>query len=505
MERDRELAIRTVLGGSRARLISQLLAESGLLGALACGAGILLAYWLRAPLIALSPYQLPGVEQLPFDGRVLAFAVGIGMLTTLLFGLAPALRATEVRLADAIKSSASSITGGRGSMRALSMVAAGEIAVLLALSTGAGLTIESFWKMRYVDVGFRPEHVTAATLNLSSARYRDSARARAFDEQLLRRTRGLPGVESAAITTDLPPGSFRAAANSFWIEGQEFAPGLRPVGRYPAVSAAYFHTMGIPLIRGRLLEESDTETTAPVAVVNQTLARRYFPNGNPIGRRVRANGSEWLTIVGVAGDVKTDGLASSVQPTIYFPYRQIGALGTIEVVMRSPLSADAMAEELRSAVAELDPTQPVSRVQAMDERLSESAASPRFTATFLGAFACLAIVLGIIGVYGVMGCRVRWQLRELAVRHALGAQRRDLSAHVLRQAVAIVAPGLAVGLVASLALGRALSSMLYQMAPNDPATLFSVAAALGVTALAACWIPAMRAARVDPMTALRQD
>ncbi len=499
LQRDREMAIRAALGGSRARLVRQLLAENALLGGLACGLGILLAYGLRAPLIALSPYQLPGMEQLPFDWRVLAFAAGAGMLATLLFGFAPAWRATDVHLADAIKSGATTITGGRGSLRRLSVVAVGEIAVMLALATGAGLTIESFWKMRYVDVGFQPDHLTAATLNLSRAH------ARVFLEQLLERAQGLPGLESAAITTDLPPGSFRAAQNSFGIEGQDFATGQRPMGRYPAVSADYFRTMGIRLIRGRLIEESDTETAAPVAVVNQALARRFFPNG-AIGRRVRTSGVEWSTIIGIAGDVKTDGLASSVQPTIYFPYRQTGAAGTVEIVMRSRLGADKMGSALRSVVAELDAAQPVSNITTMDERLTESAARPRFTAALLGAFACLAMALGIIGVYGVMSCRVRWQLRELAVRHALGAQAWDISALILRQGMSIIAPGLVLGIAGSLVVGRALSGMLYRVAPDDPAMLAIAAAALGITALAACWIPASRAARVDdPMAAMRED
>lgn len=498
LQRDRELAIRAALGGSRARLIGQLLTENGLLGVLACGMGILLAYGLRAPLIALSPYRLPGMEQFPFDWRVLAFASIAGMAATLLFGLAPALRATDVHLADAIKAGATTVTAGRGSLRSLSMVAAVEIALMLALATGAGLTIESFWKMRYVDVGFQPDHVTTATLNLSGLR------SRTFLAQLLERAQGVPGLESAAITNDLPPGAFRAAQNSFGIEGTDFAPGQRPMGRYPAVSASYFRTMGIRLIRGRLIEDSDTEATAPVAVVNQTLARRFFPNG-AIGRRVRTNGVEWSTIAGIVDDVKTDGLASSAQPTIYFPYRQTSGLGTVEFVMRSPLSADKMGNALRSIVAGLNPAQPVSHVTTMDARLTESAASPRFTAALLGAFASLAIVLGIIGVYGVMSCRVRWQLRELAVRHALGARAWDISAHVLRQGMSIIAPGLALGIGGSLALGRALSSMLYRVSPDDPTMLAAAAAVLGITALAACWIPASRAARLDPMAAMRED
>jgi len=508
MQRDRELALRSALGGSRARLISQLLTESALLGIVACGAGVALGYWLRTPLLALSLYRLTGIEQLPFDVRVVAFAAALGLPTTLIFGLAPALRITESRLAEAIKSGAASITGGRGALRTLSMVAACEIATVLILSTCAGLMLQSFWKMRYANLGFEPSHLVTATINLSASHYRQPAQQLAFIEQLLTGAQAIPGVRSAAVTNagELPPGDWHAT-NLFEIEGRAQAPqGQRPFARYPSVSSGYFRIMRIPLLRGRLFDDADNQTGAPVAVVNQALANRYFSSENPIGHRIRTGGSDtpWRTIVGIAGDVKTSGLAAAPEPTAYFPYRQTG-LAAVGLVLQSAIDSSVVASELRKQVAALDPNLPVASIQTMDQRLTESVAKPRFTAALLAAFAALALVLGIAGIYSVMGCRVRWQFRELAVRQALGAQPGDIVRHVLRQGVAIIVPGFCVGLAGSLAATRWMRSMLYEISPADPATFAVVSGVLIAVALLACWAPAARAARMDPLAALRQD
>jgi len=509
MQRDRELAIRSALGGSRGRLIGQLLTESALLGALGCAAGIALAFWARGPLFALSRYQLSGLRNLPFDGRVLGFAVGLGMLTTLLFGLIPAFRATKVRLAEAIKVGEAAVVGGRGSLRVLSVIAAAEIATTLVLSTGAGLMLQSFWKLRYMNLGFQPDRLVAATLNLSGPAYRDQARRSAFIQELLERAQNLPGVELAAVTRagEIPPGDFHAT-NTFAIEGRDQPlGGPRPIARYPVVSPAYFAIMGIPLLQGRLLQDSDGENAPPVAIVNRALVRHYFDRENPIGMRVRTGGDDqpWRTIAGVVGDVKTSGLASGAEPAVYLPYRQAGAWAEIGLVMRSPLEAGTIATELRKAVASLDPNQPVASVQAIGDRLSESVSGPRFTMVLLFAFAALAMVLGLTGVYGVMGCRIRRQLRELAVRQALGAQYTDVIRHVLRQGFAIILPGLSIGLLGAIGLSRFLAGMLYEVSVYDPLTFAAVPAGLAGAALLACWIPAMRAARSDPLKLLRHD
>jgi putative ABC transport system permease protein len=325
MQRDRELAIRSALGGSRTRLVCQLLTESALLGVLACAAGITLALWARRALIALSPYHLSGLRNLPFDGRVLGFAAALGMMTILLFGLIPAFRATQVRLAGAIKVGEAGVVSGRSALRILSMIAAAEIATTLVLSTGAGLMLQSFWKLRYVNLGFQPDRLVVPTLNLSGPAFRDKARRSAFIQELLERAQSLPGVELAAVTGagEIPPGNFHAT-NTFAIEGREQPlGGPRPIARYPVVSPAYLAILGFPLLQGRLLQDSDGESAPPVVVVNRALVRRYFDGENPIGKRVRTGGDDqpWRTIAGVAGDVKTSGLASAAEPTIYLSYR----------------------------------------------------------------------------------------------------------------------------------------------------------------------------------------
>lgn len=509
MQRDREMSIRAALGGSRARLICQLLTESALLGFLACAAGAALAFWARRPLLALSPSHVSGLSDVPFDGRVLGFAIALGVLTTFLFGLLPALRATNVRLAESIKVGGAAVVGGRGSMHALSMIAAGEIAITLVLSAGTGLMLQSFWKMRYANLGFRPDHLLAATMNLTGPVFREKTRRIAFIRELLERTQGLPGVELATLTTadDIPPGDYHAT-NTFAIEGREQPlGGPRPIGLYPMVSPDYFAIMGIPLLEGRLINEADGENAPPVVVVNQTLVRHYFDSQNPIGHRIRSGGDDqpWRTIAGVVGDVKTSGLASAPEPTIYLPYCQTDIYFQIGLMVRSPLDAGIMATEIRKLVASLDRNQPVASVRAMDDRLNESVSGPRFTTVLLFVFAGLAVILGLIGVYSVMGCRIRWQVRELAVRQALGAQRSDVIWLVLRQGFAMIVPGVLAGLLAAIWLSRLLSSMLYQVSAHDPLTFAAVSAGLIGVALIACWIPAMRAARIDPMQSLRRD
>jgi predicted permease len=504
-QRDREMAVRIVLGGSRRRLIGQLLAESWALGLAACGLGVLLAWWLRAPLVALSPDRLAGFDRLPFDWRVLSFALFAGLSSTVLFAVLPAFRATEVRLADAIKSGSTSIAGGRGRLRLLSGIAAAEIATVLILSSGAGLMLESFWKLRYTNLGFQPERLIAATLSRPAR----GPRSFAFLDRLLARAQALPGIEAVALSDsgNLPPGVFHAT-NIFVIEGRPPMPtGQRPIARYQTVTPAYFKLLHIPLLRGRLLDDQDREGTPLSIVINQALADRYFRGEDPIGHRLR-NGPPsvpYYEIVGVAGNVKTSGLGTAPEPAVYYALPQTAGLTEIGVVMRTPLSAGAIAAEFRRAVAEIDPSQPVAAIESLDTRLTRSVARPRFTAALLAAFAALALLLGLVGVYGVVGCRVRWQMRELAVRQALGAQPGDMVRHVLRQGFAIVGAGTLAGLAGALALGRALRSLLYEVPYNDPRTLAAAAALLAAVALTACWIPARRAARIDAAVALREE
>ena len=499
-ERDREFAIRTMLGGSRARLMAQLMTESTLLSSVACGAGAGIAWLLRGPILRFSPYQLAGLDELPFDLRVVAFAVACGVATVILFGLLPAFRATEIRLAESVKAGEAAVIGGRGSLRILSSVAALEIATLLMLSTGAGVMLKSFWKMRYQNLGFAPDHLIAATLTLPGQR---SSRQFDFLDQLLDRAQHMPGVEAAAITSsgEIPPGTWHAT-NVFYVEGRG-APvaGHRPIARFQPASPRIFSVMQIPLWKGRLFEDSDVN----LVVVNRALIDKYFAGQNAIGQRIRfgSDTNPWCEIAGIVANVKTSGLASAPEPAVYYPYRQSDGLTDVGLILRSPLDAGVVARELRKTVADINPNQPIAKVESLDARLTESVSKPRFTAALLCAFAALAAILGIIGVYGVVSCRVRWQMHELAVRLALGAQPRDLIRHVLAQALGMIAAGILAGIGGSLALGRLLSGMLYEVHANDPLTLGAAGLMLALVALAACWIPARRAARVDPLALLR--
>lgn len=278
------------------------------------------------------------------------------------------------------------------------------------------------------------------------------------------------------------------------------------MARYPVVSPAYFALMSIPLLQGRLLQDSDGPNALPVVIVSQSLVSRYFEGENPIGKHVQtgSNDQPWRTIVGIVGDVKASGLASAAEPAMYLPYRQAD-IAEVGVLIRSPLSAGVVASEFRQAIAGLDANQPVATAQSMNDRLNESVSGPRFSALLLVAFAALAIVLGLIGVYGVTGCRVRWQLRELAIRQALGAQPREVAWHVLRQGIGIILAGLLIGLLGSISLSRLLASMLYEVSPHDPLTLSVLATGLTAVALLACWIPAIRVAGSDPLELLRHD
>ena len=507
-QRDREFAIRAALGGSRAQLISQLLTESSLLAVLACGAGIAIAVWLRRPILAFMPYKIAGIDDLPFNWHVVGFAILAGLATVILSGVLPAFRATQSRLAPSMKAGESTAVGGRGSIRILSTLAAAEIAVLLILSTSAGLTLKSFWKLRYQNLGVSPDHLTTMRIIPSGPRYREFAQRYEFAQQLLERVQSMAGVEAAAVTDsgELPPGGGHAT-NVFEI--QERAPvamdsGRRPIARYPHASPNLFSILQIPLLNGRLFDSSDR---FEVCVINRALVAKYFRGENPLGRHVRFNGPDapWFEIIGIVGDVKLSGLTAAAEPTIYYGYNRTDPIGSIGLILKSPLDASILALDLRKLVAGIDPELPISTIEALNSRLSESVAKPRFVAMLLGAFAALAAILGIIGVYGVVSCRVRWQLREMAIRQALGAQPGDVIRHVLMQGLAMIAAGIMAGIAGSLGLSRVMSQMLYEVRANDPVTMIGVAAGLSVVALAACWIPARRAARLDPLVLLRYE
>jgi putative ABC transport system permease protein len=496
--REREIAIRTALGSSRGRLVRQLLTESLTLAAIGCAIGLIAARWARGLLLAVNPARLPTLSRLDFDWRVLAFAACCAASTAIAFGLAPALVSTRISLNESLKSAAGSLAGGRRQRRWLHGLAAAELALAVVLLTGAGLLIESFWRLRYTGLGFEPEHLLTATIGLPPPAY--PARQVAFIEQIRERLRALPGVDAVAIADSLPPGA-SVPTNGFGIEGRPLQPlGKRQVADWQSVNADYFRIMGIPLVQGRAILESDTEAAPPIAVVSRALANRYFPGENVIGKRIRtgSRADPYRTIVGVVGDVKTAGLTKEPQPIIYHAYRQfrLPALRGYFVI-RTAIAPALIAAALRK--------EPVASIQTMDDRLTNSVTQPRFAAAMLAAFAALALLLSSVGIYSVIVCVVGWQTREIGIRRALGAQPADVLRMVLGQGLRITLLGLGCGIAGALALTQTLRGFLFGVSATDPVVLTGASIVLSAVALAACCAPARRALRVDPTVALRYE
>ena len=502
VSRQREIAVRAALGASRARLAGQLLVESLTLGLLGCAGGLILAFWTRGFLERVITGSVTGFERLPMDLRVLAFAVAAALASTLIFGLAPALVGMEASIASALNSDGRSFTGGARRQFWLNGLASAQMAIAIVLLTGGGLMLQSFWKMRYRDLGFQPDHLLSAEFNLSRSRYPAGPRQIAFLNQLLEKARGLPGVWDAAIGV-LPPGSGHAT-NGFGIEERTFPPGQFPIARQFAVSPAYLRDLGVPILRGRNLAESDTTGANPVALVNETFARRFFPGEDVLGRHIRSTRNDpWSTIVGLVADVKTAGLAAAPEPVIYFPYQQ--AAPDPVLVIRTALDPAVVAPELRKRVAQLDPLLAVASVETMEQHLTESVARPRLATILLSSFAGLGLLVAAVGLYGVMSFLVRWRLREIGIRLAIGAQPGDVMSMVLIRSLRVVLVGAAVGMGCAVWLNRLIEGLLYGVSPADPLTFGGAAAFLCLVGLAASYIPARQAARVDPVATLRAE
>jgi putative ABC transport system permease protein len=366
--------------------------------------------------------------------------------------------------------------------------------------------------MRYKDLGFSSQHAISATLNLNAARYRDKNRHLNFLDRLLEHAAAIPGVESVALASasEIPPGEGHAT-NTVRIEGRPLAIDSRQkaLTRQQVVSASYFHILQIPLFDGRFLRDSDGARSVPVVVVNRQFAQRYFPQQTALGRRLLTGETEgvWSTIVGVVGDSKTSGLTTAAEPSVYTPYRQSDGqrLHELGVLIESALPMSSVAPAFRRIVNALDPEQPIASIETLDERLNASVSRPRFTAGFLFAFSCAGILLAIIGVYGVVACRARSHLREIAVRQALGARPGDVIAHIMWHSVRLICPGVLSGFLAALAGNRLISNLLFQVKPGDPHILAVVCLLIVTVALCSSLVPAVRAARADPLVSLRQN
>jgi putative ABC transport system permease protein len=513
--RDKEMAIRTALGASRWRIVRGLFTESLLLAVLGGALGVLLAFWASDLFKSAIPAEffdfVPGWKHIGVDLRVLAFAFSLSVFTALLFGLAPALQSSKPDLNAALKergkSSYGGFGGGFGKRRLRSSLVIAEVALSFVLLILAGLMMKSFVRLVGADPGFNAESVLTMELSLPYAKYREAGQREAFYRQLLERVEALPGVETAGAVNHLPLGGSNTST-SFLVAGvPEPPPGQDFDGRWRICSPHYFRALGMTLLEGRAFVDQDMAGAQPVVIVNETLARKYWPNESAIGKRIRFTGdparNPWMHVIGVVRDVKHK-LDLEVTPEYYLPHAQ-DAWGEMLLVARTHGEPTALASAIRGEVWKLDKDQPVSRIRTMEQVSAESVMVQRHSVVALGVFATLALLLAAVGLYGVMSYTVTQRTNEIGIRVALGANPRDVMKLVIIQGMVLVLIGVAVGSLASLGLARLIETLLFDVEPTDPLTFGASAALLAIVALLACWIPARRAAKVDPMVALRQE
>jgi putative ABC transport system permease protein len=501
--RQREIAIRYALGASRGRIIRQLLTESAVLGLVGGGAGFLLAYWGVPLLVGSLPADMPRVEEISVDRWMLAFTLGVSILTGVAFGLVPAIQASGCTVQTSLKAEERGATSPLG--RASSLLVIGEVAVAVLLVIVAGLLIRSFTSLLRVDPGFRTERIVTAIVTPPAIRYPTDASARVFYDSLLARVAALPGVQSVEAVSNLPLAS-RNRSFAFEAEGTPYVPAQgSPMTGSRNVTPGYFRVMQIPLLKGRPLTDADRDKTLAVALVNETFARRYFAGVDPIGRRFKAVWKkDWITVVGVVGDVKHIGLAAAAEPEVYRAFAQ-EPLRDMTLVIRTVGDPAPLAASLRAAVADVDATVPISSVRTADQVLARSVAAWRFTTFLHGAFALVALTLAAIGIYGVLSYAVSRRSREIGVRMALGARRADVLRMVLGRALLLTATGTITGILAAFAATRLLKTLLFEVSPTDLVTFTVVPLLLAAVACLAAYIPASRATRVDPTIALRLE
>jgi predicted permease len=502
--RQREMAVRVALGASRGRLAQQLLTESLLLACIGGIAGFLVALAAIAALSPHLPADLSRATGIAVDARMLMFTAVISLMTGILFGLGPLFGTRRVNPGESLKQSNRVAGGMQSGLR--NGLAIAQIAIAIILLIGAGLMAKSFWALAHVAPGFRSESILTARLSLPTSRYSDNRRIAAFERELQESLRRRPGIQSAGFTTYLPlSGSDNAW--SFFIEGRPPLPvGIYNMAKYRPVSAGYFETIGIPLLRGRSFTPADTAESPWVVVINNSMAREYWGTENPIGRRLHFAGPTLRTVIGVVGDVLHEGLDGNGKPEMYVPVEQApNTQSSPAIVVRTALDTGAAAAELRAAVSAIDRAMPVDRIETMKQLVSGSVAQPRFRTVILMAFSMLALVMASIGIYGVMNYLVIQRTREFGIRLSVGATPGDVLRLVLGRAGALIGAGTCLGLIGSVLLVRLIEKLLFGTAPLDPLTFAAVPVLLAAVALAASYIPARRATRIDPMVALRYE
>jgi predicted permease len=508
--RNRELAIRTTLGAGQWRIVRQMLTEGVVISFLGAIGGIAVGLVGLQALIAMAGPQIPGTPEVTLNPIVLAFTFVLAILTGLVFGIIPALAVTRGSAAHFLRDDSRSGTAskGTGAMRAFLVVAETMLAVMLLI--GAGLLLKSFAKLQNVDPGFSAENVLTAQIALPAARYPDAPAYRAFWARLLEQTRTIPGVTAAAATTNVPFNG-NVSSGSYSIVGRAQGPGeAAPHGRQEVVGGEYFKAMHIPLLQGRAFNESDTPDAALVCIVDEYLAKKYFPTGNTVGQQIQRGGpaAPKYTIVGVVGTINSIDLGMPVtKERLYYPVTQQvqGRGGGMALVLKTGLDPQTLVPQVRAAVRAIDPEQPIADVRTMEQWVSRSLQTRRTNMTLLTIFGAVALVLSAIGIYGVLAFGVAQRIREFGIRQALGADRSSILSLVLKQGLRTAGLGMALGLAGSVALGRYLQTLLFGVTPTDVGVFGGVTVLLFGVAMVACYVPARRATRVDPMVALRDS
>ncbi|MGE0128683.1 MAG: ADOP family duplicated permease [Blastocatellales bacterium] len=514
--RQRETAVRATLGASRSRIIRQLLTESALLAAISGGVGIILAFWLIKGFTALMPrFTIPIDVEVAVDWRVLLFTASVSLLTAAIFGLAPAWQASRLDLTKALQERGygASARFGRDKLRGLLLVS--EIALTFTLVIGAALLIRSFTRLLQVDAGFQTERILTFQTDLDKTRYPQAHQLLTYQTEMLNRMRALPDAQSAAVTNTLPlSGSALNMRISIPARPPTASATKDGVGTR-AISADYFNALGIRLLKGRFPSDRDTAETPPVIVINQSLAKRHWPDRDLIGEQIQFAGDKFaslsFTIIGVVSDIRHRRLEEEPKPEVYvlfsqMPEKALASFGrTLHFAIRTTNEPSALTSAIRTLAAGVDKNQPLYEVRTMEEMYSKSVATPRFQTILFSLFGALALTLAAVGLYGVMAYSVTQRTHEIGVRVALGAQTRDVMKLVMAQGAVFTLAGLAIGFVAAIGLSRYLSGFLYEIKPTDAVTYLAVASLLGGVATLACYLPARRAAKVDPMVALRHE
>jgi len=502
--RRREIAVRIALGAGRARLVRQLLLESLVLALLGAGVGMVIPAWAVGIFVSLSPEVIGRVTDIHVNGQVLAFTAGLGVVTGLLFGLLPAWSGTRMQAVDPLKEGAGRGSGTPEQQRIRRTLVAAELALALLLLTGAGLLSRSFANVMAVDLGFQPEHLAAATVYLPRARYQGEAARAAFFDMLLARSRGIPGVQSVALSDGVPPNGYSMTMPLAGLSGR---PDTTQVA-ITTVSREFPVTVGLQLKAGRLFDATDTPGTAPAVLLNAAAAHALFPGGDALGKQLRASAvtdrAEPATVIGVVKDVPQIGVDITPIPQAYFAREQVGG-GEGFLVVRSSSDPVQLERMVRHAVGSIDPLQPVASYEQIDRALARSIAPRRLNFLLIDIFAGLALLLASIGLYGVMAFQVAQRTREVGIRMALGATSGAVRRMILRQGVAMIAVGCVAGMLLSFVASRLLTGLLYGVGVRDSATFLLAPAALCAVGMIACYLPVRRATAVDPMVALRNE